>query len=278
MGKFPPFSESSIWSRTHIDFIGPLKEAKNKGKYILLVVDAFSKWPEAFALHSCDAITVAQVLYKEIFIRYGAPSVLISDRGQCFMSNLVKALCALFGVKWNMTTPYHPSSNSACERVNSQINRALRTYVNPNQDDWPSILPGILMAFHNTPADNSTEFSPYFLLFCQNMRTPLDVAIQGNLQDVAPYYRTDLQTFIDNVKLSRHIANETMERHLQMNKTRFDTKTKDPEFHVGQYVWLYNTAVPVGYSHKLRAKWCGPYTISEALDNNRYRIRHFHTN
>ena len=152
LGKFPPFSEPCIWSRVHIDFLGPLREAKGKEKYILLVVDAFSKWPEAFALQSCDAVTVARVLYNEIFTRYGAPSVLISDRAQNFMSKLVQALCAIFGVKRNFCTPYHPAANSAVERVNSQINRALRTYVNPDQDDWPNVLPGIMMAFRNTPA------------------------------------------------------------------------------------------------------------------------------
>ena len=278
LGQFPPFTNYTLFSRMHMDILGPLRESHNKEKYILLVMDAFSKWPEAFALQSADAITVAQVLYKEIFTRYGAPNVLISDRGQCFMSNLVKALSALFGVKRNMTTPFHPSSNSACERVNSQINRALRTYVNADQLDWPSILPGIMMAFRNTPADNSTEFSPFFLLFCQHMRTPLDIAIQGNIPDVTPQFRTDLKTFMDNVKLSRHIANENMERHLEMNKMRYDDKAKDVQFRVGQYVWLYNPAVPVGLSRKLRPKWCGPYIISEVHDNNRYRIRHYHSN
>ena len=277
LGKFPPFTESTIWSRTHIDFLGPLREGKGKERYILLVVDAFSRWPEAFALTSCDAITVAKVLYNEIFTRYGAPSVLVSDRGQCFMSNLVQALCAMFGVKRNVTTPYRPQANSPCERQNSMINRALRTYVSDDQENWPSILPGILMAFRNTPADNSTEFSPYFLMFGQNMRTPLDVAIQGNIPNVTPNFRTDLKSFLENVQLSRHIANENMERHLEINRNRFDNKARDQPFQVGQYVWLFNPAVPVGYSNKLRQKWCGPYTISEVLDNNRYRIRHYQT-
>ena len=277
LGKFPPFSEPCIWSRVHIDFLGPLREAKGKEKYILLVVDAFSKWPEAFALQSCDAVTVARVLYNEIFTRYGAPSVLISDRAQNFMSKFVQALCAIFGVKRNFCTPYHPAANSAVERVNSQINRALRTYVNPDQDDWPNVLPGIMMAFRNTPAPNSTEFSPYWMLFCANMKTPLDVAIQGRIPDVAPYHLTDLKTFIDNVQLSRHIAKENIERHLEINKNRHDNRAQDQHFRIGQYVWLYNPAVPVGHSSKLRQKWCGPYTISEVNDNNTYCIQHFQT-
>ena len=108
------------------------------------------------------------------------------------------------------------------------INLALRTYVSDDQENWPSILPGILMAFRNMPADNSTEFSPYFLMFGQNMRTPLDVAIQGNIPNVTPNFRTDLKSFLDDVQLSRHIANENMERHPEINRNRFDNKARDP--------------------------------------------------
>ena len=53
-----------------MDVLGPLCEAKGKEKYILLVVDAFSKWPEAFALTSIDTTTIARVLYEQIFTRY----------------------------------------------------------------------------------------------------------------------------------------------------------------------------------------------------------------
>ena len=49
-------------------------------------------------------------------------------------------------------------------------------------------------------------------------------------------YSTDLKTFIDNVKLSRHISNENMECHLEMNGTRYDHKANYQQFGVGDYV------------------------------------------
>ena len=194
------------------------------------------------------------------------------------MSNLVKATCAIFGVKRNHTTSYHPACNATCEQIDSQINRALHTYVNPDQDDWPSILPGILMAFRNSaPADNSTKFSPHFILFCANMRTPLDVAIQGHIPDVTPYYGSNLKTFTDNKQLSRHNAREYVEQYLEINKTCHDNNVTTHTYHVGDYVWLFNPHVPVGHSTKWRQKWWGPYTSSEVHDNSTHRIRHLQT-
>ena len=68
------------------------------------------------------------------------------------------------------------------------------------------------------------------------MRTPFDVAVQGNIPDVTPNFRETLKTFIKNAQLSRQIANENIERHLEINKTRHDNKAKDHDFEVGYII------------------------------------------
>lgn len=68
------------FSKWHIDIIGPFKKTTEEGyKYILVIVDSFSKWPEAFPLKTQDSGEIAKILYKEIFTRYGAPHYLVSD-------------------------------------------------------------------------------------------------------------------------------------------------------------------------------------------------------
>ena len=272
-----PLPVSGLFQRWHMDFLGPLPASKCGKKYILLVCDSFSRWCEAFALPAADSKTVAKVLYSEIFTRYGAPRTLVSDRGQHFMSTLVKALCDIFGTKRNMTSPYHPASNSVCERMNSFIVKSLRSYVRPDQSDWPAILPGIMMAYRHTPASRSTEFSPFYLLFGQAMNTPLDTEIRSTLPDVSTQFRPDIKAILDNVKLSRDIATENIERNQQKNKLYYDRNTKAPQFAIGDLVWLHNPATPVGLSRKLRSRWVGPYTVCEIGPNHTYRLRHYNT-
>jgi hypothetical protein len=72
-------------------------------KRVLLIVDSFFRWSEAFALKTQNASSIAKALYSEIFCRFGAPRVLLSDRGQAFMSKLVNALCEIFQVKRHYT-------------------------------------------------------------------------------------------------------------------------------------------------------------------------------
>ena len=273
-----PLPVVGLHKRWHMDFIGPIRNGYDGSKYILLLVDSFSRWPEAFCLPSADAVTVAKVLFKEIFTRYGAPAVLVSDRGPQFMSSLVNNLSQLFHVKRSMTSPYHPQTNAACERFNSFLLAALRTYVRDDQADWPDMVPGILMAYRHTPAHRSTEFSPYFLCFNQTMRLPIDTAINPDIMDVSLPFREDMSKFLKFVQLGRSVAEENILRHQQQNKQIYDRNSADPTFEIGDLVWRHDPRVPVGYSKKLRAQWVGPYRVCELGPNFTYRLRHAETN
>lgn len=80
------------FSRLHMEILGSLITADDSYKYILLIVDSFSKFPEAFPLKTYDSKEIANVLFSQIFARYGAPRVIASDRGQNFLSTLVTAV------------------------------------------------------------------------------------------------------------------------------------------------------------------------------------------
>ena len=75
---------------------GHFVKTKDGYQYILLLIDSFSHWCECVPLTSQDAMSVARVLYNEIFTRFGMPASILSDRGQNVMSKLVSALCDIF--------------------------------------------------------------------------------------------------------------------------------------------------------------------------------------
>ncbi|XP_062041242.1 uncharacterized protein LOC133754917 [Lepus europaeus] len=55
-------------------------------KYLLVFVDTFSGWPEAFPVKKETAQVVVKKLLEEIFPRFGLPKVLGSDNGPAFVS------------------------------------------------------------------------------------------------------------------------------------------------------------------------------------------------
>lgn len=149
--------------------------------------------------------------------------------------------------------------------------------INDSQQDWPDILPGIMMAYRSTAA-RATEFSPYFLCFGKEMVTPIDTAINPNLTEVSPNYRETLKSFIDNIKLAREVARENILRSQTQMKEYYDRKSEQPKYKISDFVWLYDPTTPIGFSRKLKPRWTGPYTIVEIGPNSTYRLRHYETN
>ena len=123
----------------------------------------------SFPLQTQEAKEIADILYNEIFTRYGAPRSIVSDRGRSFMSKLVNAICELFEVKRLHTSSYHPQTNATVETANGILAQTLRAYIDKDQMNWPSLLPIIMMAFRSTPCTESTGFSPYQQLFGKEM-------------------------------------------------------------------------------------------------------------
>ena len=278
--KPPPLQPQpvdDVFSRWHMDILSGLPTTKEKYKHVLLVVDSYSKWCECFPLRTQEATEVAAVLFREIISRYGSPRVLVSDRGKNFMSNLVKALSELFEIKRTLTSAYHPMTNGLVESKNSYILQALRAYCKGQQDDWPELLPGIMMAYPSTPATQSTDFSPFFLLYGREMRLPIDNVLQPK-DHLNHDYKIHLGRILQNLEICRKLAGENIKAAQEKYKYQHDKYSQLPKYRPAQRVWLYCTKVPLGKAPKLHRKWVGPYFITMIGPNHTFRLRNAQTN
>lgn len=271
-----PLPIADTFERWHIDFLGQITESPEGFKNILVVADSGSKWIEAFPTKTQTAEEVAKILYREIFTRYGAPRVLISDRGKCFMATLTKALCEIFSVKMSHTSPYHPQTNSTVERMNSYLEQSLRAYCNEDHSNWPDVLPGILMAYRCTPATQSTDYAPYYLVFGRDMRRPIDVNLTPK-DKLSTSAKENIGKFLENLQLSRNIAQENMQRRKDYSKALHDKRSAEPQFKVGQKVRLKNHRKMKGKSPKLCPQWMLDYRIIEEGPNFTYKLQNEHS-
>ena len=267
-----PLPVAEVFERLHIDYLGPLTKTAEGYTNILVVVDSSSKWVEAFPTYTQTAKETAKILYREILTRYGAPRVLVSDRGKSFMNSLIQGLCELFSVKLARTSPYKPSTNAPAERINGFLLASLRSYCKPDHSNWPDILPGILMAHRATPATQSTGYSPYYLLFGKDMQRPIDVALRPK-DSLPENTRECLDTFVENLKVTRAIAANNQQQQLEKNKVHFDKKAKQPDFKVGDLVKMKNHQKVVGRCPKLDPGWLHQFIIAEEGPNFTYKLR-----
>ena len=259
------------FSRLHIDILGPLTSSSEDHKYILLVVCAFTGWCECFPLKTQESSVIAQILYAEIFCRFGAPDILVSDRGKNFMSKLVSALCELFQVTRHLTSAFHPQSNSSVERVNQSLAQAIRSYCNVEQTDWHKQLPAIMMAFRNAQSA-TTGFTPYEMVFGRPMRTPLDTALIPS-ESLTKSAQEHMQELVDSLKLTSMLVKSNRLAAQARQKAQYDLTAKEPDFHVGQQVMLRRYNIAPGLSKKLAPKYDGPYYITRICPNHTFCLR-----
>ena len=126
----------------HVDIVGPLPPSQNY-RYLLTVVDRFTRWPEAIPLVDAQTTTCAKALALHWIARFGVPAELTSDRGSQFASELWATLSQLNGTRLHRTTAYHPQSNGIVERFHRHLKSALMARL--TGPDWIDELPWVLL-------------------------------------------------------------------------------------------------------------------------------------
>ena len=75
--------------RLHLDVMGPFPTSDKGNRYVLAVIDQFTKWAEAYPLPDQTADSTARTVVNEIIARFGAPLSIHTDQGRNFESELV---------------------------------------------------------------------------------------------------------------------------------------------------------------------------------------------
>ncbi|XP_056315032.1 protein NYNRIN [Danio aesculapii] len=149
-----PFQQWQV-DFTHLPKRGP-------HKYLLVFVDRFSKWVEAFPCAKEDAKTVILYLTKHIIPRYGIPCGIDSDKGTAFTAKVIQGLAKELGITWHLHIPYHPQSSGVVERTNRTIKDKLKKAMQSmGRSDWPALIPVVLADMRMSPHKGLQGLSPY---------------------------------------------------------------------------------------------------------------------
>ena len=139
------------WEVVAIDICGPFTTTPNKNRYLLTFPDLLTKYAEAIQITSMTAEECARAYATHVIARHGACSKLMSDKGRNFTLVFFRETCKILGVKQLFTKAYHPQSNGILERWHRSLCEGLSHYVNACGNNWDTLVPIYLMAYHNTP-------------------------------------------------------------------------------------------------------------------------------
>lgn len=218
-----------------VDFT-KLHPASQGCENVLVITDVFSKFTQAIPTRNQEAITVAKVLMKDWFQRYGVPERLHSDQGRDFEAEIIHELCKLYGTKKSRTTTYHPQGNGQCERFNRSMEALLRTLPDDHKRQWTLYLPELVQAYNSTP-HASTGFAPHFLLFGQQPRLPIDDLL-GHPRPAAVSATDWVRQHRLRLEEARHKALAQLQKAAQDRARVADRHAKDAPLAVGDHVYV----------------------------------------
>ena len=108
-----------------LDIVGPLPKTSRGHRYILVMVDYATRYPEALPLRAATAKAVARELMM-LFSQVGIAREILTDQGSCFMLRVLKELLSLLQVKQLRTSVYHPQTDGLVERFNKTLKHMLK--------------------------------------------------------------------------------------------------------------------------------------------------------
>ena len=221
-----PMPIVGAFQRWNIDCIGPLPTTVTGNKYIVLATDSLTKWPVAEATADIKAQTIAKVIFDRVVTVYGTPRTLFSDRGSNFLGAIIRHLCDSLGTRKINTSSYHPATNGQNERLNRVLYNSLSAVVSQKADNWDEFLQASLFAYRITPSAETTNASPYQLLFGQQPTLPIDSDLQ--LPENPPAsLSAHLQHNMEKVQLFRELTASQLEANKAKMKKAYDKKASE---------------------------------------------------
>jgi transposase InsO family protein len=151
-------------------------------KYIVVIIDRFSKLVSLTATSSQDEKVIYRTLLNNWIYKFGKPQSILSDRGKNFESAYLKERLGALGIKQELTSPYQHQSNGLVERVI----RTTRDWISASlagkceEKNWYEILPRIEFCL-NATQQSATGYSPFEVIFGRkiNLHSTLEQSVES---------------------------------------------------------------------------------------------------
>ncbi|KAK2717563.1 hypothetical protein QYM36_006374 [Artemia franciscana] len=100
-----------------MDIVGPLKASQNGYRFLLVISDYTTRYPEALPVRTTNARTIGEVLVQ-FFFQVGVPFEILANQGSNILSKSLREVYRMLGIREMETSPYHPQTHGLVERLN----------------------------------------------------------------------------------------------------------------------------------------------------------------
>lgn len=252
-----------------IDLYGSLAQTPRGFKYVLVIMDQFSKLTKLYPLKNQKLETIMDCLQVQYFHEIGIPNEILSDNGGQFITNRWREFANEMGFSIRKTSPYNPQSNPV-ERVR-ELGCIIRVYSHDRQTRWDKSIKRIEDTM-NCTTHRSTGCRPVDL----HEKIPEPLTIDNRLKSKKEK-EDNSEDRNEEEQLRRRIAGATeiLEKRAKQRKKQADKHEEATVYQPGTKVWIKlhrQSDANRRLTRKIHLVYDGPYVIQKEIRKNAYLI------
>ena len=152
-------------------------------KFLLVVIDYFTKWVKAEALAPITEARIQGFVWKNIICRFGIPRMIITDNGRQFDSQGFRDFCSNLGIKNQFSSSGHPQANRQTEVTNRTLLKIIKAKLDDAKGACPKELHNVLWAYR-TMARTPTGETPFKLTYGTKVVISVKVGITSTKREM----------------------------------------------------------------------------------------------
>jgi hypothetical protein len=261
-----PFAEISI------DVLKLPRPDARGNKYVIVIVDSFSRWTSLTACVNKSAFDAARALVQFVG-NFGTPLRLRSDGGGEFVNGVITGITRMMGVTPVVVQPFTPTANGIVERANRAILERVREMcfcerlIKHSHHQWGDLLPLVQRSI-NAAINMATGTSPSRILFGDSL--DLDRAVLTRIPEGTSF---DVESYCDVLAANQRIIIEEADRIQSAMCDKVIAKAAARQRSLPRRVlnvndWVLVKPQPKYPLHKLAPRWLGPFRIAQISENS----------
>ena len=214
--SFSPFELVSI------DYLH-LEKSSGGFEYILVVMDHFTRFAQAYPTRNKSGTTAANKIYNDFILKYGFPARIHHDQGAEFENHLFRQLESICGIKHSCTTPYHPKGNGQVERFNSTLLSMFRTLPEDKKSHRSDHVGKVIHAY-NCTKNEVTGYLPFYLLFGRSPHLPIDLIFNTSSPSTPAKHREFVEKWKEAMQQAYKLASEKVSKSTNKSQSHYNRK------------------------------------------------------
>lgn len=242
-----------------IDFYGPLPRSTAGVQYILVILDAFSRFVTLYPMVKATA-RMTTIKLAKYFETHGVPKRILSDHGTQFTSHQYGAFLLENGVEKVLCSIRHPQSNPS-ERVMRELGRFFRTYCSEQHTRWARYINKI-MDWVNLSVNCTTRYTPFELQYGKSQK--------DKIREILNFPPEIAETPEIKIEIAREKIDKVCKKRREKQSSFNDTP-----IHEGDLVLLripHRSDKEDRVISKFFHIYHGPYKVHRVINRNAYEL------